>query len=62
METMDLMAFIRNTYALAVALQTNLAVVKFDKKEHTGISALADTLKQNLYNINVEVEELLNLH
>jgi hypothetical protein len=62
METMDLLAFIRNTYGLAVALQTNLAGVKLDKKEHTGITALADTLEQNLYNINVEVEELLNLH
>ena len=62
MEVMDLLAFIKNTYGLAVALKNNLSSVKLEKREMTGISALADTLEQNLYNINIEVEELINLH
>ena len=62
MDVMDLLAFIRNTYGLAVALKNNLSGLKLDKREHLGITALADTLEQNLYNINIEVEELINLH
>lgn len=62
MEVMDLLAFIKNAYGLAVALKNNLSSVKLKKREITGISALADTLEQNLYNINIEVEELINLH
>ena len=62
MEVMDLLAFIKNTYGLTVALKNNLSGLRLDKREQVGITALADTLEQNLYNINIEVEELINLH
>lgn len=62
METLDLIAFINTTYGLSLALKTNLTGIKIDKKEQAGIIALADTLKQNLYSIKIEVEDLVNLH
>jgi len=63
METLDLLALIKNTYGLSVALKNSLSTIKTDnKREQTGITALIDTLEQNLYNIHIEVEELINLH
>lgn len=62
MEIMDLLLFIKNTYGLTIALKNNITCAKLEKREMTGISALVDTLEQNLYNINIEVEELINLH
>lgn len=63
METLDLLALIKNTYDLSVALKDRLTNIKSDnKREHIGITALTETLEQNLYNISIEVEDLLNLH
>ena len=63
METLDLLALIKNTYGLSVALKNGLSNIKTDnKREHIGITALTETLEQNLYNIHIEVEELINLH
>lgn len=62
METQDLLAYIGNTYGLSVALKSTLAGIKLEKQYLTGITALVNTIEQNLYNINVEVEELLNMH
>ena len=62
METLDLLAYISNTYGLAVALKSNLASIKLEQRDSTGIKALTETLEQNLYNIKIEVEDLLNLH
>ena len=62
METQDLLAYIDNTYGLSVALKSILAGIKLEKQDLTGITALVNTIEQNLYNINIEVEELLNMH
>jgi len=63
METLDLLALIKNTYDLSVALKNGLSNIKTDnKREQIGITALTETLEQNLYNISIEVEDLLNLH
>lgn len=62
METMDLLAYIGNTYGLAVALKDNIKDMKLEKRNLTGITALTDTIEQNLYNIKIEVEELLDTH
>lgn len=62
METMDLLQYIKNTYALALIMKNNLADLSLEKKLQTGLKALADTIEQNLYNIYVEVEELVNIH
>ena len=61
METQDLLAYIGNTYGLSVALKSTLGI-KLEKQDLTGITALVNTIEQNLYNINIEVEELLNMH
>lgn len=65
METLDILALIHNTYGLVIALKDNLLgldKVKLDKRGLTGLVALSETIEQNLYNIKVEVEELINLH
>jgi len=62
METMDLLLLIKNTYGLALVMKNNLADLKLDRKLQTGFNALVDTIEQNLYNIHIEVEELINLH
>lgn len=40
MDVMDLLAFIKNTYGLTVALKNNLSGLKLDKMEQVGITAL----------------------
>ena len=65
MEVLDLVALIHNTYGLTISLKDNilgLGESKLSKRDLTGITALAETIEQNLYNIKVEVEELINLH
>ena len=62
METMDLLQYIKNTYGLALIMKNNLADLSLEKKLQTGLKALADTIEQNLYNIYVDVEELVNVH
>lgn len=62
MEIMDLLSLIPNTYGLALVLKNNITGLKLDNKVHTGLTALTETMEQNLYNINVSVEELVNLH
>ncbi len=62
METLDLIDFIKNTYGLAVILKDSISAIKLERREQTGITALINTLEQNLYNIKIEVEELINLH
>lgn len=62
METMDLLLLIKNTYGLSLVMKNNLADLKLDRKLQTGFTALVDTIEQNLYNIHIEVEELINLH
>lgn len=65
METLDILALIHNTYGFVIALKDNLLGldnVKLDKRGLTGLVALSETIEQNLYNIKVEVEELINLH
>ena len=62
MEIMDLLSLIQNTYGLALVLKSNITGLKLDNKVQTGLTALTETLEQNLYNINVAVEELVNLH
>ncbi len=62
METMDLLLLIKNTYGLALVMKNNLTDLKLDRKIQTGFTALVDTIEQNLYNIHIEVEELINLH
>ena len=62
METMDLLLLIKNTYGLALVMKNDLADLKLDRKLQTGFNALVDTIEQNLYNIHIEVEELVNLH
>lgn len=62
METMDLLLLIKNTYGLALVMKNNLADLKLDRKLQTGFNALVDIIEQNLYNIHIEVEELINLH
>ena len=62
METMDLLAYIGNTYGLVVALKDNIKDMKLGKRNLTSITALTDTIEQNLYNIKIEVEELLDTH
>ena len=59
---MDLLQYIKNTYGLALIMKNNLADLSLEKKLQTGLKALADTIEQNLYNIYVEVEELVNIH
>ena len=43
-------------------MSEKLNIKSDNKREHIGITALIDTLEQNLYNIHIEVEELINLH
>ena len=62
METLDLLALIRNTYGLALVLKSNIIDLKLDNKVQTGLTALTDTMEQNLYNITVGMEELIDLH
>ena len=62
METMDLLLLIKNTYGLSLVMKNNLADLKLDRKLQAGFNALVDTIEQNLYNIHIEVEELINLH
>lgn len=65
METLDIIALMHNTYGLVIALKDNLLGLdntKHDKRGLTGLIALSETIEQNLYNIKVEVEELINLH
>ena len=62
METMDLLLLIKNTYGLALVMKNDLADLKLDRKLQTGFNALVDTIEQNLYNIHIEVDELINLH
>lgn len=65
METLDIISLIHNTYGLVIALKDNLLGLdntKHDKRGLTGLIALSETVEQNLYNIKVEVEELINLH
>ena len=62
METLDLLALIRNTYGLALVLKDNITGLKLESKVQTRLTALTDTLEQNLYNINVGMEELIDLH
>ena len=62
METMDLLLLIKNTYGLVLVMKNNLADLKLDRKLQAGFNALVDTIEQNLYNIHIEVEELINLH
>lgn len=64
METLDILALIHNTYGLVIALKDNILGLdsKYDKRSLTGLVALSETIEQNLYNIKVEVEELINLH
>ena len=46
METLDLLALIKNTYDLSVALKDRLTNIKSDnKREHIGITALTETLE-----------------
>lgn len=46
METLDLLALIKNTYGLSVALKDRLTNIKSDnKREHIGITALTETLE-----------------
>ncbi len=65
MDTLDILALIHNTYGLMIALKDNILGLdnsKHDKRGLTGLIALSETIEQNLYNIKVEVEELINLH
>lgn len=65
MEVLDLVALIHNTYGLTISLKDNLLGLgesRLSKRDLTGITALAETIEQNLYNIKVEVEDLINLH
>lgn len=65
METLDILTLIHNTYGLVIALKDNLLGLdnaKHDKRGLTGLIAFSETIEQNLYNIKVEVEELINLH
>lgn len=65
MEILDLTALIHNTYGLIISLKDNilgLGESKLTKRDLTGLTALAETIEQNLYNIKIEVEELINLH
>ena len=62
METMDLLQYIKNTYGLAFNYEEQFSGFEPRKKLQTGLKALADTIEQNLYNIYVEVEELVNIH
>lgn len=65
MEVLDLVALIHNTYGLTISLKDNilgLGESRLSKRDLTGITALAETIEQNLYNIKVEVEDLINLH
>lgn len=65
METLDIISLIHNTYGLVIALKDNILRLdntKHDKRGLTGLVALSETIEQNLYNIKVEVEELINLH
>lgn len=64
METLDILALIHNTYGLVIALKDNVLGLdsKHDKRSLTGLTALTQTIEENLYNIKVEVEALINLH
>ena len=62
MEIMDLLVLIKNSYGLMLVLKNSLTDLKLDKKKQIEISALVNTLEQNLYNIHIEVEELINQH
>lgn len=65
MEILGLMTLIHNTHGLSISLKDNILGLgdsKLTKRDLTGLTALAETIEQNLYNIKVEVEELINLH
>lgn len=65
MEILDLTTLIHNTYGLIISLKDNilgLGESKLTKRDLTGLTALAETIEQNIYNIKIEVEELINLH
>lgn len=65
METLDMLALIHNTYGLVIALKDKILSLdnsKHDKRELTGLTALTETIEQNLYTIKTEVEALINLH
>lgn len=61
MEPLNLLAFIKTTYGLAVALKSNIENFTNSATEKKGLIALAETLEQNLYNIKVDYESTLNI-
>mgnify|MGYP001027087860 CR=1 FL=1 len=65
MDTLNIISLIHNTYGLVIALKDNILGLdnsKHDKRSLTGLTALTQTIEENLYNIKVEVEALINLH
>lgn len=65
METLDLIALVHNTYGLIISLKDNILGLeesKLTKRNLTGLTALTETIEQNLYNIKIELENLINLH
>lgn len=65
MDTLDIISLIHNTYGLVIALKDNILGLdnsKHDNRSLTGLTALTQTIEENLYNIKVEVEALINLH
>ncbi len=64
MDTLEILALIHNTYGLVIALKDNILGLdsKHDKRSFTGLTALTETIEQNLYTIKTEVEALINLH
>ena len=61
MEPLNLLAFIKTTYGLAVALKGNIENFDDSPKAKKGLIALTETLEQNLYNIKVDYECSLKL-
>ena len=61
MEPLNLLAFIKTTYGLAIALKSNIGNFTNSATEKKGLIALAETLEQNLYNIKVDYESTLHI-
>ena len=61
MEPLNLLAFIKTTYGLAIVLKSNIESFNNLPNEKKGLIALAETLEQNLYNIKVDYESTLNI-
>ena len=61
MEPLNLLAFIKTTYGLAITLKSNIESFNNSPNEKKGLVALAETLEQNLYKIKVDYESTLNI-